>query len=298
MIIKEKFTLLKDVPNIISMPSKSLAVASIEKGSVKIANVLDMIKNKIDHFTKNRVYSILENKNLNKIVVVNNETYILPVSYNIPTKQIIINLAPFGIDDIYPTSPDPKNLYSTLVYGICLSDLVSGKVEIPSKYFAVISTFLLSIFIRLFGKEFGLLGTYASEIPKLSFLISCYILSAFFDEVGEESFRKASTTSSFDYRPIEQELNRYNFKSIEDFILSLSDFKVMPGITKVGFTAKFLKILSLNFLPGLEDLSRFMSICSASTVSGSTIAPTFLGQKYNSGEFKKIIEITKPIFRR
>jgi len=253
---------------------------------------------KVDHFTKSRVYSTLESKDINRIIVVNNESYVLPVSYNIPTKQIIINLAPFGVDDIYPTSPDPKNIYASLVYGICLSDLVSGKVQVPSKYYSVISTFLLSVFIRLFGKEFGLLGTYASEIPRLSFLISCYVLSAFFGEVGEASYKKAFVSSSFDYRPIEQELNRYNFKSIEDFITSLSDFKVMPGISKVGFTAKFLKILSLNFLPGIEDLSRFISICSASTVSGSTIVPTFLGQKYNSEEFKKIIEITKPIFKK
>ncbi len=298
MVTKERFTLLKDVPNFMSFPSKSLAAAAVKGGADKISNVLDMIRSKVDHFTKNRVYSILEGKNLNRIVVVNIEDYVLPVSYNVPTKQILINLAPFGVADIYPTNPDPKNIYSCLVYGICLSDLLTKRVEINPKYYSIFSTFLLSVFIRLFGKEYGLLGTYASEIPRLSFLISCYVLASFFDEVGEEAFRKASTAASFDYRPIEQELNRYNFKVIDDFINSLSDFRVMSGISRVGFTSKFLKILSLNFLPGLEDLSRFMSICSAATISGSTIVPTFLATKYNDTEFKKIIEITKPIFRR
>jgi len=149
----------------------------------------------------------------------------------------------------------------------------------------------------MFGKDYGLVGIYATEIPKLKFLLTCYVYGAFFGISNEtKMFRKAAVISQYDYRQDVNELKKYDFRDIEDFIKALSDLRVMPGITRYTFTAKFLRLLGLNFLPALEDLSRFISSLLVATVSGSTIIPRFI-YTYNIKEFSRVVEITKRIFR-
>ena len=44
----------------------------------------------------------------------------------------------------------------------------------------------------------------------------------------------------FNYKEFENQLNKYDFFIIDDFIKALSEMKVMPGINKYMFTSKFL----------------------------------------------------------
>lgn len=299
MIVKDKFILLKNVSNVLYLSNNVIKAHSVKSGSRKVYSVLEMMQDRINHYTKDRVFSLLSNvkKRDKTLSIVKMPTYILPVSYNVSTKQILINISAFDTDDIYPTKPDPINLYASIVYGICMMDLVTNKTKIPITYFGPISSYLLSMFIRIFGKEYGLLGMYAIEINKLKFLICCYVMASFFEvENGKELYTKASVSSSFDYRDIKTELEKYNFVNIEDFIKSLSDLKVMPGLNKFHFTERLYRFLGVGFLPALEDLSRFVSILTVSAITGSNIVPTFI-YSYNEGEFNKIIDISKGIFK-
>jgi hypothetical protein len=298
MVVKEKFSLLKNVPNILHLSQATIRAHTVSAGPRKVFVVLEMLKDRINHYTKDRVFSLISDtkKRDKTFVVVRMTNYILPVSYNVPTKQIILNITPFDTDDIYPTKPDPINIYSSIVYGICFSDMINGKVKIPETYFGPISSYLLSMFIRVFGKEYGLLGMYATEINKLKFLICCYIMSSFFGMDGKGVYTKASTAASFDYREIKDQLDTYNFENIEDFIKSLSDLKVMPGLNRFHFTERLYRFLGVGFLPALEDLSRFVSILTVSAITGSNVVPTFI-YSYNEGEFNKIIDISKGIFK-
>ena len=158
-MIKEKFTLLKDVPNILKLSSANIKSLSVDNGPRKIFVPLQMMSTRIDHFTKENVFSLISNiEKRRALAVVNILDYNLHVSYNLPSKQMIINLTPFGVDDIYPTNPDPKNLYACLVYAICFKSIVTGKFVVPESYFSVITNYLLSVFVNLFGKEYGLFG--------------------------------------------------------------------------------------------------------------------------------------------
>jgi hypothetical protein len=298
MVVKEKFTLLKNVPNTLHLSAATIKAHSVSAGPRKVFVVLEMLKDRINHYTKDRVFSLISDvkKRDKTLAVVKMSNYILPVSYNIPTKQIILNITPFDTDDIYPTKPDPINIYSSIVYGICFSDLVNNKVKIPDSYFAPISSYLLSMFIRVFGKEYGLLGMYATEINKLKFLICCYIMTSFFGMEGKEVYTKATTASAFDYRDIKDKLDTYNFTNIEDLIKALSDLKVMPGLNRFHFTERLYRFLGVGFLPAIEDLSRFVSILTVSAITGSNVVPTFI-YTYNEGEFNKIIDISKGIFK-
>jgi len=300
MVIKKEFELLKGVPNILSLSPSKLKSVDVENGPRKVFVVLKLMENKIDHFTKKRVFdliTILEKRKLYQVI--NLDSYNLHCSYNEPTKQLILNIAPFSTDDIYPTNPDPKNIYACMTYSICFTRLVNGTIKIPENYYTNISNFLLSMFVQLFGKEYGLLGPYASEIGKLKFLIISYVLVSFFGKDQKTSYKLAAISSGIDYDDIMEELNKqknYDFMKISDFIFALSDLKVMPGMTLYSFTSKIFRMLSIHFLPAFEDLSRFMSIITTSSISGSNVVPTFI-YRYNKDEYMNLLEISKIIFK-
>lgn len=297
MVIKEEFVLLKSVPNLLKLSQHELKQYSINNGPRKVFVVLELNKNKIKHFTTDAVFGMVSTlEKRRQVAVVNLPEYNLFVSYNVPTKQIVLNLSPFNVDDIYSTQPDPKDLYTQMVYGILFSKLVTNQIKIKDSYFTPISSFLLSFFMGVFGKEYGLLGTYSKNITKLNFLVNCYVLSAFFGITGHKSYKLASAASGYEYKPIESSLNTYDFSNIESFIKSLSNFGVMSGIDKYSFTSKLFRVGGLNFLPALEDFSRFMSIMTCISMKGSGLIPTYLS-KFGEDSFSRIIEISKIIFK-
>lgn len=296
MVVKENFILLKSVPNILSLKASEIKNYSIDKGQRKVFVVLELNKAKINHFTKDKVYNIITDLNRSKrLAVVNIPDYNLYVSYNRPTRQIVLNISPYNVDDI-DMRIDPKDLYTQVVYGILFTNLITEKVKLKDSYFAPISGFLLSLFMGLFGKTYGLLGTYSINISKLNFLVNCYVLSAFFGITGTRSYQLAGTSSGFDYKQIEESLKGYDFTNIESFIKSLSNFSVMPGIDKYSFTSTLFKVGGINFLPAFEDLSRFISIMTCISMKGSSLVPAYLS-KYGGDSFGRVIEISKLIFK-
>jgi hypothetical protein len=259
--------------------------------------MLEFSKDGIDHFSKDKVFDLLEkSKKRNILHVVYLPTYNLPVAYNKPTGGLVINLFPFGVKDVLSAKPGVKNLYASILYGICLEEVTTKRVNIDSKYASIISSFFTAMFIRLFGKEYGLLGSFMSEIAKLKFLVNCYIHAAFFGESGKSVFAQSISYSGFDYKEIEDELNKYDFSDIGNLIQSLSELKVMPGLNKHLFTSKILKSYTFNFLPALEDLSRFLATLASSQIVGSSIVPTFL-YRINEDAFGRIIDIIRLLFR-
>lgn len=303
MVIKSKFELLKDVPNFLSLPAATIKDIKVVNGARKILLVLKMMENKIgNHFTKKKIYEtldILETRKMYEVVIF--PDYNLPITYNKPTRQLLINLSAFTppTDDIYPNNPDPKNVYAAMVYAICFYNLTSEKINISERYFSTISSFLTSLFVQVFGRQFGLLGTYSSEIPILKFLISTYILTSFFGIDQQMAYKKASVASGVDFKNLKEDLEKgnYDFKNIIDFINSLSDLKVMAGINKYSFTDKIYRMIGPTFLPGLEDFSRFISIITTSSISGSNLVNTTL-YRYNKDEYLNLLKISEVVFKK
>lgn len=285
-IVKEDFQLLKDTPNFLDIGAADLKSILVEKGPAQIYAVLKLRERRIDHFTKAAVFDLINNpRKREKIHLVVYPDYILPVSFNRPTKGIVINLSAFDTDDI--SRVDERNIYACLVYGLSFRGLTSGVDASPIS--SPIINYLLSVFIKLFGKKFGLLGIYAREINKLKFLISCYVLISFFGVERHKAYTLGASSSFFNYKPIVDDLDNFDFSKIEDFILSLSSLKVMPGLNKYSFTSTFIKYFSLNFIPGLEDVSRFVSSLITSSLRGSGVIPAYISST-NEDEFSKIIK--------
>jgi hypothetical protein len=295
MIIKDKFSLLKDIPNITSFSASVIKVNTVKGGASSLNTVLKMMEKRINHFTEQKVYKRVNAKD-SKIDIVKLPKYPLSVSYNKPTKSILINLDKFGVREITPSNPNPRDLYGCVAYGVCLDQLINKKFRIASRYGTILSSYLVSVLIRVFGKEYGLLGYYSTQIPKLKFLTSCYVFSSFFGEKGEDLYRTAAIDSRFDHNEIKRELKNQDFSTIDGLITALSELGVMPGLGKYNFTSKILRFLTIEFIPAIEDIARFMALMTTSTVPGITFVPASL-YRYNEVEFEKLMEISKTIFR-
>jgi hypothetical protein len=296
LVIKDKFILLKDIPNILNISATSLRVHRVEDGVETLHQIMTLLEKKINHFTKKKVYKLLKTKP-EMFEVVYLPKYNLPVTYNRGTNQILINLSAFGTREISTMNPTARDLYGCLVYGVCFWELIS-KQSIPSNVAPHITAFLLSTFIRVFGKEYGLVGTYSTQIPKLKFIISCYIYSSFFNVSGNTMLRNSATGISYDFNKDYDKLIKYDFSDPNDFIKALDELKVFPGIGKYNFVSKILRFLSLHFIPAIEDIARFMALMTTSNVPGITdkLSPAFY-YRYNETEFEILMKISKRIFK-
>jgi hypothetical protein len=298
MTVKKTFELLKGVPNILHLSREEIDKVSVPKAQ-RIAFVsLELNQDRINHYTKDKVMSLVSNIKLreSKLHIVTLPDYILPVSYNTTTDGIVINISPLGLNTITTDKPSVFDLYALLVYGITFRDIASGNIKINERFYQPISNYFYSILMRMFGKMYGLSGTFTYKINELKFMTSMYVLQSFFEQGDSKSKNKASSASSFNYNEIEN-FESYNFKTIDGYINALSKSGVMPNINRHLFTATVLNKLTFSFLPGFEDLARLISILTTADLKSTSIVPTYIS-KYNEREFHNIIEISKIIFKK
>ena len=296
MVIKDKFKLVSNVENILSVPESTIKRYTGEENTPRhVFAVLELKKGTINHFTKDTIFDWVGNlQKRESIEVVLFDEYPMPVTYNETTKGHIINLKYFNVTNV--ASLNPIDLYASLLYSYAFEKLVTKKYKIQESYAKIIVNYLLSFYLQIFGKEYGLVGIYARGIPKLKFLIACYILSAFFGIPTSKSlFQKASTIAPYLYAEEIMELSKYDFSKIEQFIMAVSERKVMPGLTVAKYTSKLYRFFGINILPAMEDCSRFFSVILTSSVSGNKIAPKFLF-KYNQKEYSSLIEVLRRMF--
>jgi len=297
MVIKSNFRLVSNVPNILELSPAMINNYMDEENSPRhIFVFLELKRKSIPHFTNDTIFKLITNlKQREQVQVVDLEQYPLHVSYNAPTKGMIINLKPFGVKEI--SSLSPNDLYACLVYSYTFSKLVTKKFKISESYSKHIIDFLLSMYVQLFGRKYGLLATYSSGIPKLKFIVACYVYSAFFGyKNGPQLFKIASIAAPYLYNNEIELLKKYDFTKIDDFVQVLSDTKVMPGINLIRFTATIHTFMKVEMLAALEDLSRFFSVILASNIPGSRVVPTFIS-KYNERAYYSIIDIMRGLFK-
>ena len=296
MFVKKSFRLVSGAPNILNIPSGAIKGLIQEENSPKnIHSFLELKKNSIKHFTKERIYKFLSTEaEANLIQAVTIEEYPLAVSYNSANDGILINLKPLDVKEI--SNLNPNDLYAGIVYGYCLSKLLTGKFVIQEAYAKIIVNYLLSFYVQVFGKTYGLVGIYSRNIPKLKYLVACYVLASYFGyESDSNLLKKAATLAPYDYKDESELLRAYNFYQISQFINAVSDLKVMPGLNLTKFTSTIFRYFNIHVLAGLEDFSRFLAVILTSSISGNRIAPRHL-YKYNDVEYMKIIEMLRRMF--
>jgi len=296
MVIKDSFRLVSGAPNLFKVSASVVKSYQKEENNPRhVFAILEPRKNSINHFSNKVIFDLIKDKKKREeIEVVKIDTYPLPVSYNSTTRGMIINLKYFEVNEI--VNMNPNDLYASLAYAYAFRKLVTKKYKISDSYIPIIVSYLLSFYVQVFGKEYGLVGIYSAGIPKLKFLIACYILSAFFGyKKGRDLFKKASSIAPYLYANEFDILMTYDFSRIEEFIRATSDLKVMPGLTLTIFTSKLYRFFGINILPAIEDCSRFFCTMLITSIPGSRLIPRNL-YKYNEKEYFKLIEITRRMF--
>jgi hypothetical protein len=297
MIIKDKFKLINNVDNVIKISKSVLNANEAEENSPRhIFTFLTLKQNSITHFAKKPIFRFISDKREReklKIVTIN---YPLSATYNSSTKNMVINLKALDVEEAANLSPN--DLYAAVLYAYTFSRLVSGEATVADIYAPPIVSFLTSMFVRIFGKDFGLTETYASSIPKLKFLLACYIYCAFFGHpTNRDLLRRAISIAPFRYQDEEAQILKYDFSDITQFLKALSELKVMPGLKVYGFTTKMFRFFKIDMIAGLEDLSRFICVILLSSITGSSIVPSFISKKFNEREYKKLLDLAQRVIK-
>lgn len=296
MIIKKDFRLVSGTPNILSVPESVINSYTREENSPRhVFALLELKKRQVRHFTNSKIFDLISDLNKRDIIqVVNFDRYPLHATYNNPTKGLIVNLKPFEVVEI--SNLNPNDLYAAIVYAYSFSKLVTGKYKLSENYARTIVNYLLSFFVQVFGKDYGLVGIYAKNIPRLKFLIACYILASFYGYSNNSRlYKKATSLAPYSLGEELKILQKFDFQRVDEFIKALSEMKVMPGLTVQKFTSKLFRFFGINILPAMEDISRFFSVILTSSVPGSRVAPRNLF-KYNEREYHTLIDIMRRMF--
>jgi hypothetical protein len=295
MKVKDSFKLVSNVPNVINLSESILRSFYDEENSPRhVFAILELKKSSIKHFTNKKIFGLISNIKKRDTIQAVTFDYPLPVSFNPPTKGLIINLKSFETKQI--ANMNPNDLYASLVYAYSFDKLIHKKFKISESYTKIIVNYLLSLYVKAFGRDYGLVGIYSSGIPKLKFLLTCYILASYFGyPTNKKLFMKASSIAPYMYANEADQLRRYDFSDITQFIKANSDLKVMPGLSVAKFTSKLYRYYDVNVLAALEDCSRFFSVIVTSSVPGSRVVPRHL-VKANEKEYFNLVEITRGIF--
>lgn len=283
MIVKEKFELIyrgtTEVYNVVPLKKSTLKAYEIDKDDRNHLLTLVRSFGRI----KQHISSKFVENNMNKILLINLPTYPLP-GFIARDGTAVANLSVIPVTLV--TDYTSSDIYSLFLYASSL------KYYVTKKPFALgteinIANMIFSIFMKLFGKKSGLIGSFKYLIPKLQFLTFLYISVAFMGlEQNETLIRKIGSTLFV--RPEELKLN-YDFRSVKGFLEALNDNEII-SISENKFSSMIVGVAGMSSLPMFEDISRFFATILASDIPGSTSFSGFWS-KVNVSLFEKLVYI-------
>ena len=129
MKIKDSFKLISGTPNILKLSESVLRSFYNEENSPPhVIAILELKRKGIVHFTNKKIFHLIANIKKREVIQIVNLDYALPVSYNPPTKGLIINLKPMEVKEI--SNMSPNDLYASLVYAYAFEKMVTKKFKI------------------------------------------------------------------------------------------------------------------------------------------------------------------------
>jgi len=289
---KPKLLLMADIDNVFDYPQATVDAHKL--GDEDVQNIIDTIRLFLpkakDHFSQNLISKQLSNdfKNFDFIRL----KYPLPAAFNLREKKILINVSVWQKKDILNVSPN--DIYASLIYGyICAYYTIK---PLPKEDSAIILDYMTNVWIKLFAKKYGLIGSYVSEIPKFRFLINLHTLVSYFDVPQKLAYKNASNLAKTSADSFDIDLDQYDFYNTKDLIRSLSDSGVLFGISLHEFASMIIKYLGAVSLPMFEDGMRFMATMGGASIASTTLfSPTI--PRYNVNLYERIIKILETMAR-
>jgi len=222
-------------------------------------------------------------KYMDNCKIVHLDLYPLPgfvTKENIP----VVNLSVIPAKLI--TDYQGADLYSMFLYAVSLSNYIKNE-PFKNDLLQNISTMYTSIFIKLFGKASGLVGSYKNLIPKLKFIITLYTAVGIFGIPDTEKLRKNIAVGlSMDYSDLNLD---FDFSSTVQFLNAINKNRII-SISENKFSASISSRGGMSSLPMFEDISRFFATNLASTVTGNSIFSHYWS-KINTSLFNRISQL-------
>jgi hypothetical protein len=293
MIPKDKLVFLDSTTNIFDFGQGTIDAYKVDKDEQqKIIQTLKLFSGKAkDHFANNTIQRQIDGgfKNYDFVRI---PKYPLPAVFNKRTKKIIINLSTFGRKDVL--NIPAQDLYAVVVYGYICAYYTVKKIE--EKDISTISDYMSGMFIRMFAKKYGLMGSYSGELNKLRFLVSVYVMVSFTGMTTNKAYIKASHLAKVTKKSFDVDLDEYDFYDGKSFINCLSDSGVLHGMTTYEFASRMIRSFGAVSLPLCEDGMRFMATIAGSSILGTTVFPISL-QRQNPKLYDKTITILQKSIR-
>lgn len=281
-MIKHKLELLGNVDNSFIFPQATIdSLKNEEDDTRKIKDILNLHMRKVeDHFMYPVISRAIENSFHNFDFVVMKD-YPLPSAFNTHTKRIIVNLDVFDKKDLL--NVHPQDIYATLCYAY--ASAYYSLRPIDHKIMPFLCDYMSAIFIKLFAKKYGLIGSYTEEIPRLRYLVTAYVLTSFFNLDKDQVHKTASSISASNG---DVDFDNYDLNSVKEFIRCLSDSGIFHGISAYQFASVIIRSFGVSTLALFEDPMRFMStICG--TTANSNLYPIYF-QKFNQKLYNTITQ--------
>jgi len=283
MIVKKQFELITTkagaVHNIVPIPKSTLAAFKVDKDDY------NHLMGQISIFTKYRphITSNIVNKYLNKCQIVRMEDYPLP-GFVSELGEPVINLS--AMSTTTGVDYNQFDIYSMAIYAISLY-LYTSKKNIRSDNIIIVSSMIFSIFMRLYGKKSGLIGSYSYLIPKLRFLIELYVsCSMFGSEPSEKLKQKIANSLYLKYTDLKLD---FDFTSVSGFLTSINENSVI-SLSQHTFSSLMINRGGVVSLPIFEDISRFFATIMATSVYGTSVfAIPF--SKFNKSLYPKLLSV-------
>lgn len=284
-MIKETLTLLNNKPNFFDLPQATIDSFKIDESDheVFVSTAKIFLTKAKKHFTSKYVDFHVTN-NFKFVDIIRYTKYPLPAAYNIQTKRCILNLSAFGKRSV--SNIDMRDIYTLIVYGHVCSYLSAG-VQIPLDAAPVFAEYINQMLLKIFAKSYGLSGSYVDRIPMFRFFTSLYIYNSFFGIDKDVAVRKASDFSKINPKQFKGGLDKYDFTTVEGYLLAMSENDVTPGLNNYRFLDKMIRNFGTMNLPIFEDIMRFSSTMIASSVNGNSYFPPSL-QMYNTAVYFKV----------
>jgi hypothetical protein len=138
---------------------------------------------------------------------------------------------------------------------------------------------MVQLLLKAFAKAYGLTGGYVDMIPQFRFFTSLYIYISFFGFDKDASINKAMGFSRVDPKIFRNNISKYDFSKIDDYLLAMSENEITPGLNNYRFLDRMIRNFGVFNLPVFEDLMRFSATMVASSINGNTyFSPSFLMQ--------------------
>ncbi len=263
MIIKQRFELIYktsgNVYNVVPLSTNTLRAYLIHKDDsdylISLVKAYSRIKN---HVSKNIV-----EKHLNNVNIINFPDYPLPAFVN-NRGDAFVNIGSQN-SKIVISDFQSVDMYSLFLYCISLKYFINEK-PFDSGVINNVVGMIFSIFMKIFGKKSGLIGSYKNLIPKLNFLIWMYVHQGMMGYAVDDTVKnKISSALFMNYKDLN--LN-YDFSSTVDFLRSIKENNII-SISENIFSTAIINTGGINSLPMFEDISRFYSTLLSSDISGN-----------------------------